>query len=1026
MGNQNDTKGNLLIVILYMAIGGTGAQLIKEIWMNNPNKTVAGMQIAIVVLVALILSSIIQIVTGIKDNIVEKVNEALRNRLFFLFDRYEQKFLHFVEEDFRFLELRGIGKTDLDRFLYIKDAFIHLSFTRKLEDDKDNFHFDGEMSDSLTTSIISEPVYFNEELIPALRNGCKIMILGAPGSGKSTLIQYIAYICASNRLKLFPRRKLLSKIPFAIKLRELGKKIVSENISLPEAIKLAYDRKLLEIPTGWYADKLSAGSCLILLDGLDEVPGELSRISVSKWVQNNIRVYDKCSFLITSRPHGRTSENRIPDVDELKISDLSDEQINAFITQWHIANRMRKIPVDRLEDMDEANLNKAKRTAQELIAKVVGNPLYGKIITNPLLLTMIIIVDYFNRALPGQRVELYKEMILVSLHRRYREIDTASDLQEKEIYPLNDIQKIDVLEQLGFQLMDINKIDIRVEELLDYIEKALKKTNSQISKEDFLKIIEQEHGLLIEKRIGIYEFSHKSFQEYFAASYIVKMTGEEYLYDKLNDGGWNETIRLFVALADGTFVLRKVREQDAPTSEVLSLAIDTLDEAKNLDETEKQEFERWLDEMAKNASEEKRGLIAKAKLYSRIRGMQSLESNISVDKGLISNLEYQYFLDEMRKRDVYLYPDHWQTYTYPNSKNAEPVLGIRGEDAAEFCEWLTHLDKNATVFALPTANQPSVVHKMDQTFWIQDQGKSQVKYHVCNPEKQSRTFTPEEIRARIVKDASLAVGVVAADERRNTTPVKTSILLARTHILPEGSGDSQKKTGAFMSHFEALSTQRYLEGRFLEKCEAFSYTYDIALVEHVKHLNSLTTAKDSKESFINEKWLEPVRIIYPFEFISIGQHAQDFLDACKAYRQSRGVIRDQVPVIDILMNSLNLMITRDWDKKGNLKYSDLMEVAKQDQEKGTFKYKEYDLKMTGLKPEKSDFLRWLVRVTLTYLGANIRFLLGSPEAMEIRRDFLRAITKFYLAMMFLDAQVDELPGFLNVGIKIQMKDFRKG
>lgn len=1025
MENQNDTKSNLLIIVLYMVIGGTVVQVIKGIWDNNPNKTVASLQIAIVALATLLLSIIIEIAKGLKDNFVDKVNEALRHRLFFFLDQHEQKFLHFVEDDFRFLELRGIGKTDLDRFLYIKDAFIHLSFTRKLEEDKKNIHFDEEMGDSLTTSVISESVSFNEEFLPALRNSHKIMILGAPGSGKSTLIQYIAYICASNRRKLFPRRRALSKIPFVIKLREIGRKIVTENISLAEAVKFSYDRKLLDLPTQWYANKLTAGNCLILLDGLDEVAGELHRISVSKWVQNNIRIYDKCSFLITSRPHGITGENRIPDVNELVISELSGDQIKAFITQWHIANRMRKIPVDRFEDMDEANLNRAKRTAQELIAKVVGNPLYGKIVTNPLLLTMIIIVDYLDRTLPGQRVELYKEMILVSLRRRYREIDTDSNMKETEIYSLTDLQKIDVLEQLGFQLMDMNRIDVRVEKLLGYIEKALKKTNRHISKEDFLKIIEQEHGLLIEKRPGIYEFSHKSFQEYFAASYIGKTVGEEYLYDKLNDGGWNETIRLFVAMADGTFVLKKVREQESPTSEVLSLAIDTLDEAKNLDDMEKQTFELWLDEMARNASEEKRGLIAKAKLYSRIRGMQSLESSISIDKGLISNLEYQYFLEEMRKQDLYLYPDHWQTYTYPKNKNADPILGIRGEDAAQFCEWLTHLDKNATVFTLPTTNNQPVDHKMDQTFWIQEQGKSEVKYHVHEHQKQSRVFTPEEIKSRIIQDASLANGVVAADERRKTPPVKTSILLARTHILPEGSGDAYKKTGTFMSHFAALSNQRFLEGRFLEKCEAFAYTYDIALVEHVKHLTALNTARNPTESLISEKWLEPLRIIYPFEFVSISQHAQDFLDACKSYKQSRGIMRDQIPVIDILMKSLNLVITREWDKKGNLKYSELMELAKKDQEKGTFTYKEYDAKMTGLKPEKSDFLRWLIRVTLTYLGANIRYLLSSPEAMEIRRDYLRAITKFYLSMMFLDAQVDDIPGFLSVGIKIQMKDYRK-
>ena len=51
--------------------------------------------------------------------------------------------------------------------------------------------------------------------------------------------------------------------------------------------------------------------------------------------------------------------------------------------------------------------------------------------------------------------------------------------------------------------------------ILSPIQSQLKKVTRKISLEAFIQQIKDVCGLLVEKELGIYEFAHLSFQEYF-------------------------------------------------------------------------------------------------------------------------------------------------------------------------------------------------------------------------------------------------------------------------------------------------------------------------------------------------------------------------------------------------------------------------------------------------------------------------------------------------------------------------------
>jgi energy-coupling factor transporter ATP-binding protein EcfA2 len=97
-------------------------------------------------------------------------------------------------------------------------------------------------------------------------------VIGAPGCGKTTLLQHIALIFASQQHR---RYKISAYVPLLLFLRQHVQTIMAKELNLAD---LAYahfsDTKKypnLNPPPNWFAEQLDKGKCMILLDGLDEV-----------------------------------------------------------------------------------------------------------------------------------------------------------------------------------------------------------------------------------------------------------------------------------------------------------------------------------------------------------------------------------------------------------------------------------------------------------------------------------------------------------------------------------------------------------------------------------------------------------------------------------------------------------------------------------------------------------------------------------------------------------------------------------
>jgi predicted NACHT family NTPase len=206
---------------------------------------------------------------------------------------------------------------------------------------------------------------------------------------------------------------------------------------------------------------------------------------------------------------------------------------------------------------------------------------------NPLLLTMIATVHRRGSALPGKRVELYKEICQVLLERRQR----AKNMAEA----LTATQKQSVLQVLAFKLMQQKTRDFKLSDGIDWItDKLADVANSGANPEEFIQQVRDVSGLLVEKEVSVYEFAHLSFQEYLAAVQIKESNQENLLIRNINKSWWAETIRLYAAQSNASNLIRKVLAMPSPSVEVMALAYDCLDEGLSVNPDVRQQLEQRL------------------------------------------------------------------------------------------------------------------------------------------------------------------------------------------------------------------------------------------------------------------------------------------------------------------------------------------------------------------------------------------------------------------------------------------------
>jgi len=423
---------------------------------------------------------------------------------------------------------------------------------------------------------------------PALR---RLAILGAPGSGKTTLLRHLTLAYASrDRASLHPKAPRF--VPVLLYLRDVYLDIASDPAPTLVQLILQQVQRLhpsdpLQPPPDWFAARLRRHQCLILLDGLDEVADEGQRRQVSQWVDAQMAAYPDTPFILTSRPFGYQSAKLQQPVTVLEVKPFNLTQLKQFVRNWYLQTEI----ISRAGEDDLGVQTEAQEQADDLIRRIVDTPTIAAMATNPLLLTMIATVHRRGSALPGKRVELYKEICQVLLEKR--------QLAKKLPIALSADQKQSVLQALALAMMRHNTRKFTPAQALALIKAKLARVSTEsIEVEVFLQRVKDVSGLFISKeQEGVYEFAHLSFQEYLAAVEIKESNQGKLLIEVMGQpeklSWWAETIRLYAAQTDVTNLLRAALQK--PTVPALTLAYDCLEEGKSVEPSVRQQLEEMLE-----------------------------------------------------------------------------------------------------------------------------------------------------------------------------------------------------------------------------------------------------------------------------------------------------------------------------------------------------------------------------------------------------------------------------------------------
>lgn len=317
------------------------------------------------------------------------------------------------------------------------------------------------------------------------------MILGKPGSGKSTFLKHLAIGCCRGMFQA-------NCIPIVIELRFFNDASQFNLLSIIHQEFGLTDRQQTE-------QILNLGKTLILLDGLDEVP-ENSRRGVQEHIHQFSKRYYKNRFILTCRI--QTTEYTLPMFNYVEVADFSLEQVENFAQNWFAATA----------ETPEQGAELAAQLLEKL--RLPTNQSIAELMVTPILLSLACWIFSDAQDLPSKRSDLFEQGLQLLLAQWDETKGIQRELGNDLYHNLSVVAKQKLLSYIAARKFEQTQHTLfEQQEIQQYIAEHL--AISQEDSQAVLIAIATQHGLLIERAQGIWSFSHLTFQEYLTARTII-------------------------------------------------------------------------------------------------------------------------------------------------------------------------------------------------------------------------------------------------------------------------------------------------------------------------------------------------------------------------------------------------------------------------------------------------------------------------------------------------------------------------
>ncbi|MCX5398776.1 serine protease [Streptomyces sp. NBC_00102] len=358
----------------------------------------------------------------------------------------------------------------------------------------------------------------------------RVLLRGDAGAGKTTLLWWLAAHAVARTLP--PRLAALDGlVPFVVPLRTLRAR--NEPLPAPSGLPGAARLTVDTAPDGWAGRVLESGRGLLLVDGLDEVPpGE--REEAYTWLSSLLTRFPETRCVATVRPLAVEPDWLAAEgFEELRLLPLRNEDIQAFVAAWHKAARLDDDDHQRLREL-EHDLARQFRTNRTL----------SDLARTPLLCAVICALHRRQEGfLPNTRWKLYRSSLDMLLGNR----DQRRGIGGPEGITMEVEEQALLLQRIAIWLVREGQTEFSREQALRQLDRALasmERVRKQGTTDAILTHLLNRSGLLQERTEDLYQFTHRTFQDYLAAAEFVESDQINELLRCAEDESWADVIEL--------------------------------------------------------------------------------------------------------------------------------------------------------------------------------------------------------------------------------------------------------------------------------------------------------------------------------------------------------------------------------------------------------------------------------------------------------------------------------------------------
>ncbi|MFD5526828.1 NACHT domain-containing protein [Streptomyces virginiae] len=455
---------------------------------------------------------------------------------------FEERYLAYVARRHSTLTIFGLDLEPGSSRWPLDAAYVSLEVSRPLPEPDARHAPDARAAHAAAPDPGASPYALSTD--EALTRHRRVLLRGEAGSGKTTLIQWLAVSAT---------RADDGHIPFVLPLRTLTRH--GERLPDPSTFLAATGSPLAgEAPEGWEGRVLRDGRALLLIDGVDEMPAA-ERDRARDWLADLITAYPGNRWLVTSRPSAvRPDWLAGEDFTEVTLAPMSRANVRAFIERWHTAARA------------------PEGYADLLLASVYTKPDLARLATNPLLCGLICALHRERRGfLPTGRKELYAAALSMLVHRRDRERGLRlPDLAEEP--------QLQLLQRLAHWLIRNGRTEMdrsRAEGLISGALPAVPVARVLGEAPQVYQHFLERTGLLRAPTEDTVEFVHRTFQDFLGARAALDEGGVGELAAHADDDQWEDVIRMAVAQGrprERTEIIRALLDRGTNRSVLLAYA----------------------------------------------------------------------------------------------------------------------------------------------------------------------------------------------------------------------------------------------------------------------------------------------------------------------------------------------------------------------------------------------------------------------------------------------------------------------